>query len=244
MTIADIPGLILIIATYTVAAGVAVFVPSFVLLRIYRRKMDRIYRSTGLNPYLVPFPLRSLIPLAAKWGIEDDEERHAFQHTVSVQEKLELSQKIAGKEELIKKWVVSSRIKKPSLEIKAFARMLDCLEEMALFVDPEFPSNDQATELSLNGPSTIVPLERSSTYRRKIRVIKVPGIFGSITMTIFYVFYFFVFGKLWTFFNFHGVFGDGIVLVLVLSGLASVFTCGLIIGTIRLIGFGKIEIKF
>jgi len=131
----DIPIFTILILLSSIAFIAGTVIPSYFALRAYRRKMDYYRRTTGLNPYFVPFLLRDLIPVAKKWGITDEHQRHVMFLNTSTQDKVELSKKIVGKEDLIIKWLALFQNRPLIPEAAAFAYMCKCVEEMELVID-------------------------------------------------------------------------------------------------------------
>ena len=90
--------------------------------------------TTGHEPSInkenVPENLRSLIPMATKWGIGDDGIRDELEKKATKEEKAELEQTIKGKEKLIDDWLNSFPEGKMSDEAGAFMYMTLALEEM------------------------------------------------------------------------------------------------------------------
>jgi hypothetical protein len=89
-----------------------------------------------LDPRKVPEELRDLVPLAEKWGIEDDLIREDFQSKATQAEKEALAKAVAGRNARITEWLnAQPRNATMSDEAAAFMYMQLGLDEMELWVD-------------------------------------------------------------------------------------------------------------
>lgn len=91
-----------------------------------------------LNPQTVPERLRDLIPLAEKWGIEDDTIRSDFEHKAGLPEKEEFMRLMRGRTADIKVWLDSfdEKLKSPPpAAAETFRYMTLALTEMNLWPD-------------------------------------------------------------------------------------------------------------
>ena len=85
-----------------------------------------------LNPDLVPEDLRDLIPMAEKWGINDDIIRSDFHEKSSAKSKLELKEKLNGRIDRINEWLDSFKENQMTEEAGAFMFMTLGADEMQL----------------------------------------------------------------------------------------------------------------
>ena len=90
-----------------------------------------------LDPALVPGDLRSLIPLAQKWGIGDDIIRNDLIDKASDAEKRELHDALFPLDDRISEWLSSIPAGDLSPESAAFMYMQEALSEMGYFLDEE-----------------------------------------------------------------------------------------------------------
>ena len=93
-------------------------------------KNETTGHEPSVNPEKVPENLRSLIPMATKWGIGDDGIRDEREKKATKKEKAELKQAINGKEKLIDDWLNSFTKGKMSDEAGIFMYMTLAMEEM------------------------------------------------------------------------------------------------------------------
>ena len=104
------------------------------------------------------------IPLAKRWGIENDEQRAALQQQDTVKERKELSAKIIGKEDVIRAWLGRFRGRMPTPEATAFLFMLRGLYEMRLLVDGDQSFDGHITGLSPDSwPSPVRAMPGATT---------------------------------------------------------------------------------
>jgi hypothetical protein len=90
------------------------------------------YKPPRLKPEQVPQHLRDLLPMAIKWGIEDDIIRNDFQQNASNNEKLELQESLSGKGQAINEWLDSFGSNLMPPEAAAFMYMMLGLDEMGI----------------------------------------------------------------------------------------------------------------
>lgn len=88
------------------------------------------YQPIHLDSKNVPEQFHDLIPLAEKWGIEDDVIRDDFENKVSDEEKLFFKQTLYGRTKAINHWIDSFGRGKMTDEAGAFLFMLEALEEL------------------------------------------------------------------------------------------------------------------
>ena len=90
----------------------------------------------SLNASKVPSDLADLVPLAEKWGINDDVIRNDFQSKSSDADKQALVKALTGRNDRITKWLDSQpKDGAMSDEAAAFMYMQLGLDEMGLWVD-------------------------------------------------------------------------------------------------------------
>jgi len=107
--------------------------PADVMKAKYHLTADR-YKPPHLDTQKVPEHLRDLLPLAAKWGIDDDIIRDDFQQKASEEEKLELQKSLNGRRQAINEWLDSFGSGIMSQEAAAFMYMMLGLDEMDINV--------------------------------------------------------------------------------------------------------------
>lgn len=86
---------------------------------------DEVPPKIALDPARVPLPLRSLIPLAERWGISDDILRTDALRRATPQEVSELKRIVADFNDLLDDWLAGPEASdpQPSAEYIAFTTM-------------------------------------------------------------------------------------------------------------------------
>ena len=81
--------------------------------------------SPELNPLNLPAGLRSLLPLAQKWGIADDITRERAIREATVKEAVEIVRRVAVLERDLEQWLCGSESysETPSIEYVAFSAL-------------------------------------------------------------------------------------------------------------------------
>jgi hypothetical protein len=92
------------------------------------------YKPPQLNPEIVPHHLRDLLPIAEKWGIEDDIVRDDFQQKAPENEKQELGKLLSGRGQAINKWLDSFGSNPMPPEAAVFMYMMLGLDEMGIHI--------------------------------------------------------------------------------------------------------------
>ena len=94
------------------------------------------FNRPKLSEANVPENLRSLIPLAQKWGIGDDALRDEFERQASEGEKDQLRQALQGKQKCIADWLSAFPEGGMSDEAVAFMYMTLAADEMGALLPP------------------------------------------------------------------------------------------------------------
>jgi hypothetical protein len=95
------------------------------------------YKPPTLNAQRVPDNLRDLLPLAAKWGIDDDDSRSNKIASATEEDKQELQQALKGRTQTINRWFhtfPSDTATKQgmSTEARAYFSMMICADALGL----------------------------------------------------------------------------------------------------------------
>ncbi len=93
------------------------------------------YKPPTLDAQQVPENLRDLLPLAAKWGIGDDEYRSDKQTKATEQDKQELQQALKGRAKAINDWLDTFGKGKMTPEAAAFMYMMLGVDEMGMKIE-------------------------------------------------------------------------------------------------------------
>lgn len=103
------------------------------------------YKPQRFNPKNIPESLRDLIPLAQKWGIDDDIIRDDLQEKASDDEKEALKSALGGRIKDIDEWLDIFGVGLKTDEAAAFMYMLLGLDEIGIRVDPGLDSGPPNT---------------------------------------------------------------------------------------------------
>lgn len=238
MDLKDILNLIAIMVIYAFAGAAVSLIPGSVFLFFYRRRMTKYYETTGLNPYVVPTRLRNLLPVVKKWGNENGDEGKATYQKASKEDRLQLSRAVGEKIELINQWLMLFRDQPLSPEARAFYLTLKLLQESDTIIDHP-SSSKELIDSNFNMNQSY-----QSTYWGKAKIIKVSRLTRGVVGFLLFIGYFIVFGNLWAFLFPTDFDATGLIAVNLLSGVAVISTGSLIIGFIKIFGYGKIELRF
>ena len=92
--------------------------------------------EVNISPERVPQNLRDLIPIAEKWGINDDIIRDDFEENASQEDKDDFVAALKGRTKDVTRWLDSLAEGQPmSDEAAHFMFMLEALDEMGLWPD-------------------------------------------------------------------------------------------------------------
>src|SRR3989304_285904 len=124
--------LIFIIALLGVAA---------ILFWVARRRQDQMKSGVSLparrlGRSKVPKQFRDLLPMAQKWGIQDDKIRTELHSKATSEEKQSLKQALEGRTEAISQWLDTCVKGQMSKEAVAYMYLLIGLQEMGIYVEP------------------------------------------------------------------------------------------------------------